>query len=73
MFEPGAEMSGLRSPKIVGPLELKDERALVLVVEPIPRTPAVLSAGLLAVLQAEPELPLEKSGIIWASCHALMT
>ena len=73
MLEPGAEMSGLMVPWMDGPLELKEERALVLVVEPIPRTPAVESAGLLAVLQAEPEFPLEKSGMMPAVCHPWMT
>jgi hypothetical protein len=69
MLEPGAEMSGLIPPKMDGPLELKEERALALVVEPIPRTPEAESAGELAVLQAGPEFPLEKSGMMLAACH----
>jgi hypothetical protein len=57
---------------MVGPLEEKEERALALVVEPIPRTPAVESAGLLAVLQPDPELPLENKGMMPAECHAVI-
>jgi len=63
MDEPGAEMSGLMAPLYAGPLELNEEMALVLVVEPTAMTPDVESAGELAVLQAGPELPLENSGI----------
>jgi hypothetical protein len=73
MEDPGAEMSGLMVPWMDGPRELKEERALVLVVEPIPRTPAVESAGELAVLQEDPEFPLENNGMIPAACHPAMT
>jgi len=61
--DPGAEMSGLRVPRVDGPRLEKEEMPSALVVDPTPIT-LVASPGELAVPQAGPEFPWEKSGMM---------
>ena len=62
-LDPGAEMSGFILPSVVGPTELKPDKASSTVVEPTPMTLSK-SPGELAVLQLGPEFPMEKSVMI---------